>query len=290
MARGRGAQAARASRIAGHRIQVVRRVTETIGIRRPAAIQRCLTPILVVALVFAVYIEVIAMFGRGNLDHPVALFLNRFVNRSELFDRAVGALIGSDLANGVILMAGIWLAWFDAPELEARAKLASGIVATSLSGLLSRALQIGLSTHPRPIHDGTLPFTHFHNVNTETVNFWNSFPSDHASLLFGLAMVITLIRPSIGCAAFVWAVIIDLGRVYIGIHYLSDITGGAGLGVASVCLSQHPAVRRRCLGFGRWARERTGVFYAAAFLVTYSIATMFDDVRSVVQGLAAIFR
>jgi undecaprenyl-diphosphatase len=290
VARGRGAQAARASRIARHRIEEVRRVTRTIGSRSPATIQRCLTPILVVALVSLFTSTVIAMFGAGNLDHPVALFLNRFVNRSEFFDRAVGALIGSDLANGVILMAGIWLAWFDAPELEARAKLASGIIATFLAALLSRALQIGLPTHPRPIHDETLPFTHFHTVDTGTVNLWNSFPSDHASLLFAIAMTITLVRPSIGSVAFVWALIIDLGRVYVGIHYPSDIIGGAGLGVASVCLSQYPAVRRSCLAFGRWARERAGVFYAAAFLVTYSIATLFDDVRSVVQGLAAIFR
>src|ERR1700722_13888952 len=199
--------------------------TETIAIRRPAVMQRCLTPILVVALVSLFASVVVATYVRESLDHPVVLFLNRFANRSELFDRAVGILIGSDLANGVALTAGIWLAWFDAPELEARAKLAAGIIAASLSGLVGRALQIGLPTHPRPIHDGTLPFTHFHSVTTDTVNFWNSFPSDHASLLFALAMVITLIRPGIGCAAFVWAVIIDLGRVYIGIHYLSDIIG-----------------------------------------------------------------
>jgi membrane-associated phospholipid phosphatase len=264
--------------------------TDTIGSRQPAVAQRCLTPILVVALVSLFASVVVATFGRESLDHPVALFLNRFANRSELFDRAVGTLIGSDLANGVVLMAGIWLAWFDAPELEARAKLAAGIIAASLSGLVSRALQIGLPTHPRPIHDGTLPLTHFHTVNTDTVNLWNSFPSDHASLLFALAMVITLIRPGIGFVAFVWVVIIDLGRVYIGIHYLSDIIGGAGLGVASVCLSQHPAIYRRCLAFGRWARERAGVFYAAAFLLTHSMATLFDSVRSVAQGLAAIFR
>ena len=187
-------------------------------------------------------------------------------------------------------MAGIWLAWFDAPELEARAKLAAGIIATSLAGLLSRALQIGLPTHPRPIHDETLPFTHFHTVNTETVNLWNSFPSDHASLLFALAMTITLIRPSIGCVAFVWAVIIDLGRVYIGIHYPSDITVAlAWAWQASVFPNTRPFAAV-ALASGVGPGNGAGVFYAAAFLVTYSIATMFDDVRSVAQGLAAIFR
>lgn len=117
---------------------------------------------------------------------------------------------------------------------------------------------------------------------------WNAFPSDHGSLLFGIATTIAMVRPRLGAAAFAWALIITLSRAYCGLHFLSEVTGAAGLGVAMVCASQLYALRRHCLVFARWAAERPGVFYAGAFVVTYLFATLFDDVRTIGNGLVGL--
>jgi hypothetical protein len=45
-----------------------------------------------------------------------------------------------------------------------------------------------------------------------------------------LALVIALIRPRLGIAAFVWAGLACLSRVYSGLHFPSDIIGAAALG------------------------------------------------------------
>ena len=88
--------------------------------------------------------------------------------------------------------------------------------------------------------------------------------------------------------AFAWALIVTLSRVYSGLHFLSDITGGAGLGVALVCVSQLRAIRYFCLVFARWAIERSDVFYATAFIASFLVASTFDDVRSIGTGLAKL--
>jgi len=108
-------------------------------------------------------------------------------------------------------------------------------------------------------------------------------------LLFGLAMVITLIRPRVGFIAFAWALAASSARVYEGLHYPSDILAGAGLGVTVVCILQHQAILRFCFPVLQWADRRAGIFYAGAFIASYSVAQDFSDIRDIGRALAAMF-
>ena len=62
-----------------------------------------------------------------------------------------------------------------------------------------------------------------------------SFPSSHASNHFALAFFLSLTvfkrNPWIKLLAFVWASLISLSQVYVGVHYPVDIFGGACLGM-----------------------------------------------------------
>lgn len=57
-----------------------------------------------------------------------------------------------------------------------------------------------------------------------------SFPSGHATISFALATSVTLTFPCIGWIMFIPAVFVAFGRVYVGVHYLSDVVVGALLG------------------------------------------------------------
>ena len=256
-------------------------------VSRNYGLEGLVTP-LIIGLAFLIESAAVASLLRQDFDYPVVLFFNRFAHRSVLWDYTMLAATRLALLQGVVLVAGIWLVWFDAPDPETRARVAAGLIASSFAGLVSRGLQLALPTHPRPIHDGSLSFTQPFGADPKVLNHWDSFPSDHASLLFGIATIVTVVKPRVGIALFVWALIVSLGRVYTGFHFLSDITGGAGLGVVIVCISQLSVFRDRCLGIARWARERPGPFYAAAFVATFSTATMFDDVRAIGKGLAML--
>ena len=59
-----------------------------------------------------------------------------------------------------------------------------------------------------------------------------SFPSNHALNNFAAATFISRLFPNYKWVVFIVAALIALSRVYLGVHYPSDIFGGALLGVA----------------------------------------------------------
>lgn len=62
-----------------------------------------------------------------------------------------------------------------------------------------------------------------------------SFTSTHAANTFGFAAMLTLLfakrKRWIAWLAFVWAFAVSFAQIYVGLHYPSDILGGALLGV-----------------------------------------------------------
>lgn len=72
-----------------------------------------------------------------------------------------------------------------------------------------------------------------------------SFPSDHATGAFAVAMAIWLRNRRWGTVALIAAAVLSVGRVAIGVHYPSDVLAGAALGCAAALLL-----------FARPARER----------------------------------
>ncbi len=59
-----------------------------------------------------------------------------------------------------------------------------------------------------------------------------SFPSNHAVNNFAAAVFFYKLFPKLKWAVFVAASLVSLSRVYIGVHYPSDIIGGAIIGSA----------------------------------------------------------
>jgi len=112
-------------------------------------------------------------------------------------------------------------------------RLAVTIMAAELvSGLLKLALSRDRPplAEPEPAPLVPLPATH-------------SFPSGHATVAFACATVLALAVPRLRWPLFALAALIGFSRVYVGVHYPSDVLGGALLGVGLgllVCASGRP--------------------------------------------------
>ncbi len=80
-----------------------------------------------------------------------------------------------------------------------------------------------------------------------------SFPSDHATAAFAIAVSIFLRHRKAGILALAMAVVLALSRVVVGTHYPSDVLGGAALGTLAALFFWWPPVRRPLHELADWA-------------------------------------
>lgn len=60
----------------------------------------------------------------------------------------------------------------------------------------------------------------------------HSFPSGHAARAFLIAVVGSALGPAwLGTVLWIWAPLVALARVAMGVHYVSDVVAGAALGI-----------------------------------------------------------
>ena len=65
-----------------------------------------------------------------------------------------------------------------------------------------------------------------------------AFPSTHAADAFSVAVIVLLARPPVeGAVAAVLAILTGYSRIHVGVHYLTDVIGGALFGAlcAGMC-------------------------------------------------------
>jgi len=67
------------------------------------------------------------------------------------------------------------------------------------------------------------------NGNTD----FKSFPSGHAAIFFALAMAVYFYNKKLGIWFFVAAILMGIARIFVGVHWPTDILGGAVIGIVS---------------------------------------------------------
>ncbi|MEX5214225.1 MAG: phosphatase PAP2 family protein [Nitrospiraceae bacterium] len=223
-----------------------------------------------------------------SVDLAVTSFFNQFVQRSWTFDAIMVYLASSNLAKGYIVLPLFWWAWFREDRNENRhamlmTLLMSCIVAVAFSQLAQyKPLRV------RPLFTPELHLKHAEGLQEWHYTSWSAFPSDHATFFFSFAVGFYFISRTLGWLALAHAVIIvSFPRVYLGLHYLTDVVAGAILGgsVTYACCTNAGIRTRLGSWTARWERTRPAALYTGLFVLTTQMTYLFYDVHELGQFL-----
>jgi undecaprenyl-diphosphatase len=106
-------------------------------------------------------------------------------------------------------------------------RLAQREVRPVLLAAITLVLTLALGHLAGALHPEQRPFQthHVHQIIGHANG--QSFPSDHATKAFGIALItMAFLSRRWGVAMFLVAVLIGFARVYVGVHYPGDIAGG----------------------------------------------------------------
>jgi membrane-associated phospholipid phosphatase len=166
--------------------------------------------------------------------------------------KTINGLAGGSFANGlfktfandlpaalVVLVALVFLIPWRHRRAERRAGAALATAAAGLGLLVNQPIAHAVDrarpylAHPAHAH---LLIARSHDP---------SFPSDHATGAFALAVGVWMYDRIAGTLLLVLAAILAFARVYVGTHYPGDVAGGAAIGAATaVALYLLPPTRR----------------------------------------------
>lgn len=161
-----------------------------------------------------------------EFDKNLFLWINGLSGHSPAIDNIISAIANDYFAIvfGCMIMMALWTGTRDPDK---RRHIQKGVmVASSSLGTCQGMVEIinSLWQRPRPFHDLDVNLLFYPPTDP-------SFPSNAATVLFGMAWGIFLYNRKAGSVLLALAVLMGFSRVYVGVHYPFDIIGGMAVGL-----------------------------------------------------------
>ena len=225
-----------------------------------------------------------------SADRALALALNAYASAPTTFNRILVVLSGANFIKmGPFVVMVVWY-WNRPPFTERRRVLINGLTGIFIAFFLGRIFQVSLPHRARPIQDSTLGLILPPGMSEDILGGWSSFPSDHAAIFAAMVCLAFALSRPVGIVACLWVALVVLAeRAYLGLHFLSDILAGLGLGaIAGLIALRTPVVRWVGPSLERLSVRYPAPFYAFAILFLDQLSEMFTDLRmyaSILKGV-----
>ena len=166
-----------------------------------------------------------------SIDETLFLWINGFAGKLPLLDEFLKGIANDYffiVSSCLVLLA----LWFGTREAHQREENQKAVIGASVSlGIASGIVRIFNLFYfsPRPFTE--LPTKLLFYQPTDS-----SFPSHSTAIVFAIAVAILLADRKAGAFLLFLAGLLGFSRIYVGIHYPSDVLGGAAIGALTAFL------------------------------------------------------
>lgn len=164
------------------------------------------------------------------LDTQLFYLLNNLAGKSQFFDNVVIFL--ASYFPYILIIVFLALVFFSQHQKLEKLEI---LLTIGISSVIAR---FGVTEIIRFFYHRPRPFTDLSVNHLLTSNEW-SFPSGHSAFFFALSTAVYLYNKKWGILFFIGAILITISRVIAGIHYPSDIIGGAIIGIVVACVTYY---------------------------------------------------
>ncbi len=182
----------------------------------------------------------------------------------------------------------LWWLWFkkDENQFNNHKYIISTLVGCIIAIVSARSLLLLLPFRFKPTHEKSLEFLPSCGLSITTLDGWSSFPSDPAILFFSLSAGLLFISKKVGVFALLYTTFfIAFTRMYLGLHYPTDIIAGVIIGVAIVLIVNTCLVKVKSIqSVVNLSYSSPHLFYPMFFLFTYQLTDMFNVSRKFISG------
>jgi undecaprenyl-diphosphatase len=225
----------------------------------------------------------------NSLDLFFLSSINDFARRSIRFDEFVSWLSNSNLLKGGVVIGIVWWLWFRRADIRSTREALLAAIIASFPALAFARILSWFVNRPRPL----VEMPDIFRVPYGEKPIWegpSSFPSDHAVLFFALAAGVFFASRRAGWFVFAYvSVVICLPRLFLAVHYPTDILAGATIGIVMAWLANLAFIRKPLTTWLlRWQETNPGQFYCFSFILTYQMAELFDPIIGMLKAAKLI--
>jgi undecaprenyl-diphosphatase len=228
----------------------------------------------------------------NSFDTYFALFFNQFVRHSRVFDRIAIELAENHLFKGGVLVSLLfWAIFRDQRDIDKKNNLLVSIfIASFLAEIITKVIPKYTLFRFRPLYEPSLHLNNPYGLAQNYLDSWSSFPSDHAAIFFAFSACIYFTYNKIGRVAIIYtAIFIALPRLYLGLHYPTDILAGACIGFFAAAIScsylAETKTIKKIVSFGV---SKPALFYPILLFFYFQVFEMFESIRRLLILLSHI--
>jgi len=170
------------------------------------------------------------------MDKAVFLFINGLAGKNAILDAFFRGFSNDYFALVTSCFILVWL-WFGMKSATERQMMQKTVLVAAISIGLTAVLVLicnnNLPFRDRPFNAlpaGSVTLLFYHPTDS-------SFPSNLASILFAIAWPVFIKNKTYGSILLAISVLAGFGRIYMGVHYPTDILGGAAIGAVGTGLA-----------------------------------------------------